>query len=1056
MRNIASKNAAGRIERVVAAIGLMLACWLGGGVAVAPLLTESLQAQETTQEASFDAAEVRDHFQRGRYEMVIELAAPLTGVAPVAEEGEAGAGQASTQQAPPDITRLACWWQARAHLALGQQAEAARCVQAGLSRDENDLALLALQARQDFEGGNWVSAEALVARILQDDTANLSGRLLRLELLLAKGDYKPAEEAARWFVRYYNKVQPTDADELLLVAEGSLQYARMKSATQVFDFVLNTVLVDALKADPLLWQAQALSGRLLLEKYNLGEGIPELQAALATNPQAADVHATLAGAYVDEFRWDEAQASARTALEINPTCTGALLALVEAAQYEDRTLDAEAVALRAYRVSPRDAVVRGTLAGVLLTRPPVPPTAELTKWLDEAAEVAGTSPPAGDSVVASTPADPTARVPTSSGELAPFLAETYRDNARPALFLAQLGKLLEARRRLPQAELCYRRSIEAWPQLSLAKNNLGLLAMQQGRTDEARRLLEEAFELDPYHVRISNMRKVLKVLDGYPPIETEHFLIRADTKLDRLLARSAARYLEELYPQLTQEFGFEPPARTQIEIYNAASGRTAHEWFSARMIGLPWIQTIGASTGMMIAMASPSGLDQPMNWGRVLKHEYVHVITLQQTDFNIPVWFTEALATRSEQLPRPLSWDKLLMERVPAGRLRTLENINLGFQRAADAEDWNFAYCQSVLYADYLIERFGADSVPKLLEEFRQQRSTTTAIQNVTGVSLADFEQGYRDFLNKLVDSLRGQSEPPALDAAEVEADYRRDSKPIEHRARYARLLWELGRKSEAEKLAREVLKEDERQRDATLVLAEVAAAKEDWAEVDRVLRYSLVSEVATRTPPDPRAIELLATSALRQDRAERARELFELGQTTYPLSTKWREGLIGCAGALDDEALMARTCEALAQIEYDDPRYPKLLAELAWKQGRFEDAAKWATETLFIDVLDASMHRLLGQALVRQGQYDTAKEELEVALELKPGELDTELALAECWYRSGEQDRAKDWLQQAQTEHPDDSQLKEALRQWQTETPLPSPPTKATSPTSPPPPASR
>ena len=58
----------------------------------------------------------------------------------------------------------------------------------------------------------------------------------------------------------------------------------------------------------------------------------------------------------------------------------------------------------------------------------------------------------------------------------------------------------------------------------------------------------------------------------------------------------------------------------------------------------------------------------PFNWARVLTHEVVHVITLQQTEFNIPHWYTEALAVESEGFPRPQEWNKMLLERVPDPR----------------------------------------------------------------------------------------------------------------------------------------------------------------------------------------------------------------------------------------------------------------------------------------------------------------------------------------------------------------------------------------------------
>ena len=155
------------------------------------------------------------------------------------------------------------------------------------------------------------------------------------------------------------------------------------------------------------------------------------------------------------------------------------------------------------------------------------------------------------------------------------------------------------------------------PQLSTPKTALGMLYMRIGKTEEATKLLDDAFKADPFHVRVSNMRKVLKLLDGYETISTDHFVIRVDSELDKVLGQYMADYLEEIYPELTKQFGYEPPQRTHFEIYNKAKGLSAHQWFSARMVGLPWIQTIGASTGVIVALASPTAADEPFNWAKV-------------------------------------------------------------------------------------------------------------------------------------------------------------------------------------------------------------------------------------------------------------------------------------------------------------------------------------------------------------------------------------------------------------------------------------------------------
>ena len=91
--------------------------------------------------------------------------------------------------------------------------------------------------------------------------------------------------------------------------------------------------------------------------------------------------------------------------------------------------------------------------------------------------------------------------------------------------------------------------------------------------------------------------------------------------------------------------------------------------FSGRIVALPDLHTIGACTGKMFAMASPNGRDigKPFNWGRVLRHEMVHIFNLEQTHFLVPHWLTEGLAVNNEGFPGRRRWNELAA-RTGAGR----------------------------------------------------------------------------------------------------------------------------------------------------------------------------------------------------------------------------------------------------------------------------------------------------------------------------------------------------------------------------------------------------
>src|SRR5262249_42815666 len=201
----------------------------------------------------------------------------------------------------------------------------------------------------------------------------------------------------------------------------------------------------------------------------------------------------------------------------------------------------------------------------------------------------------------------------------------------------------------------------------------------------------------------------------YETLETEHFKIKFNPKHDKMLATYMGQWLEEVYPQLVHQMGFAPPEKSLFEVFCRFKNTDGHGWFSARMVGLPHIHPIGACAGKIVALQSPSEGQQRFNWSRVVKHEFVHVINLQQPDFNITHWFTEALAVLNEGYPRPQSWNDLLVERSARGKLFNLDSINLGFIRPRSSDDWTLAYCQASLYAQFMRERYGEDAIARML-----------------------------------------------------------------------------------------------------------------------------------------------------------------------------------------------------------------------------------------------------------------------------------------------------------------------------------------------------
>lgn len=942
----------------------------------------------TTLSAETPAEKAREHLQRGRYAEAVEAYAEL-----------------AKDSAPDEATAIG--W-SRALWSQGERNAAGKILHDALKIHDKSARLHAEVARQEFERGRYVDAQQGVDAALKLDADQPLAHWIHAELLTERGDIKAALDGYRWFVRYYNRVQPTEAETLTLVARGSAQYARWQSVSQIFDFTVNTLCADALKNDKSCWESHAIAGALLLEKYNENEGKGELTKGLAINPHALDIHRTLASSFTEDLAYAKAEQASARALAIDPNDPEALRIAAElAAQQGDFATanDALQKSLNGHPYRQKTLALQVFLLS-MQGNAPVPERFEsLLKHLDKI--------------------DQWTETPTA---LEAIIVELAKRNPRPGYFLDELGRLFETARKFTHAELCYRQAIALMPQLARPKTELGRLLFQTGRATEAKKLLDDAFKADPYHIRVSNLRKVMRVLDDYAATTTPHFVIRADAQLDAVLARYIAEYLEEIYPQITTEFGYEPPQRTQIEIYNKAKGLAGHQWFSARMVGLPWIQTIGASTGLIVALTSPSATDEPFNWARVMKHEFIHIVTLQETDFNIPHWYTEALATRAEGYPMPMEWNRLLQQRVANNNLRNLDNLHLGFQKAESRDDWNFAYCQSVLYADYFEQRFGKESLAKLLEAYRGTRSTSVAVQQAFQVDKADLEAGYVKFLQERAARLKAIERLPELDPVKVRKDYADRPDDPEVRAAYAEWQVQQGKFAPAESLARKVLDANPQAVRAALVVARCQMQRDDTEGAEETLTKAWNAD-----QPHPQLSAVLGQIRMKLSNAEGALTVFTAARALSPDDPQWSRGIAGAAGALGKRADRLAALERVAAIDPDDVKARKTLAQEAFQDGDGPRTVRFAKLALQIDVLDAEIHRLLARGFRMEKNLAAALAEWEVTCQLQPGKPDDEVEWARTLHDLGRTDDARDRVKKVLQKHPDHMTAKMLAQEWDT-----------------------
>ncbi len=348
-----------------------------------------------------------------------------------------------------------------------------------------------------------------------------------------------------------------------------------------------------------------------------------------------------------------------------------------------------------------------------------------------------------------------------------------------------------------------------------------------------------------------------------------------------------------------------------------------------RTIGLPFVPTVGACTGRVVALASPRATRVPFNWARVLTHEVTHVITLQQTEFNIPHWYTEALAVESEGFPRPQEWNKMLLVRVPTRKLLNLDTINLGFIRPKEPEDRQLAYCQAQLYAHYMLKRFGDDALIKLLMAYRRGRTTDRAITECFHVEKADFEKGYLSFLDEVVKTIRTRvNEEQPVKFSQLERQLKEKPEDPDLNARMAYEYFARRSYSEARPFADKALELKPHHPLASYVKARLLQSIGEN-------EGALAALEAAHDPkkPNERVIDLLAELKMKAGQLDEAEKLYELARKDDPYHSKWIAGLAASTSARSARTPCSTTWRCSPPMTPTTSRCARLWPNATWRR---------------------------------------------------------------------------------------------------------------------------
>ncbi|HEX8295195.1 MAG TPA: tetratricopeptide repeat protein [Chthoniobacteraceae bacterium] len=426
------------------------------------------------------------------------------------------------------------------------------------------------------------------------------------------------------------------------------------------------------KANPNLRDSYLASGELALEKNDFALAAKKFTAATAKFPNDADLWFGLARAYAPSDSKATVNALEKT-LEFNPNHPGAHLLLADQHIDTERYGEADAELAKVLKINPQHALAHASRAVLAHLR------------ADEKAEREARA-----DALKSWPTNP--EVPHLIGRK---LSQKYRFAEGAAL---QREALKFDRRYLP------------------AKAQLANDLLRLGRDEEGWELAEQVQKSDPYDVVAYNLTTLRDVMAKFRTLTTEHFLVRMEPREAEVYGAKVLALLERAHASLTRKYGLQPRERTIVEIFPNQKD------FAIRTFGLPGGDGyLGVCFGRVITAVSPAARQgSPNNWEAVLWHEFAHVVTLTLTRNKMPRWLSEGISVYEERLARG-SWGEQMKPRYRAmilgADLTPISQLSAAFLKPKTPAHIGFAYYESSLAVEWLMERWGVEKMKRLLAD---------------------------------------------------------------------------------------------------------------------------------------------------------------------------------------------------------------------------------------------------------------------------------------------------------------------------------------------------
>ncbi|HLB74352.1 MAG TPA: tetratricopeptide repeat protein [Sedimentisphaerales bacterium] len=611
----------------------------------------------------------------------------------------------------------------RGQFRTGQYAECIETAKSAIEEKAFSSEWRALMIQSEMALGRYSEAADDVNSVLEH--YSLSLRLLKLgyEVYLNNGQTK---EASEMLSRIYQigarrHIDFLDSEDLVVLGETLLLLGGEPRV------VLEQFYNRALRKDPDYRRAYLAAGALALAKQDYELAAGQYREAIKRFGNEPDVHCGLARAFYNSDRAEMIK-SLDAALLINPKYAPALTLLAEH-QIDCEDYDAAAKLL--------DRVV------------------EVNPWHPEAWAYRALL----------------AYLADDRSAFKTCWANALKFRTTNPLVDHLIGRKLSEKYRFAEGAEYQRGALKLDPDYLPAKIQLAQDLLRLGDEENGWMLADEVHARDAYNVQAYNLANLRDHLAGFRTISADGFILRMNALEAAVYGDTVLKLLAQAKGHLCRKYGVELEKPVTVEMF------PRQQDFAVRTFGMPGGDGfLGVCFGNVITANSPK-LESPHNWQAMLWHEFCHVVTLNLTQNKMPRWLSEGISVYEESQRDP-AWGQRM---TPEFRKMVLEdglvpvgNLSAAFLNPPTPMHLQFAYYESSLVVEFLIERFGLDSLKLILADLANGAEINATIEKRTA-KMDKIEEQFAVFAKKRAEELAAdmdwaEPQPGQIDASDPNA----------------------------------------------------------------------------------------------------------------------------------------------------------------------------------------------------------------------------------------------------------------------------------------------